>query len=118
MHRPYPAWKRARLCGVFGRRGETPLHSAAAYADEAIVGYLVEKDADKKARDAPGESPLSWAGSHLRPGSILALLAFGEHPIGAAHIQKNNSDHGHGWGNGMDWNLLGDFLPETGNQDR
>ncbi len=32
--------------------------------------------------------------------------------IGDGHKVKNISDHGHGWGNGMDWNLIGDYLPE------
>ncbi len=93
-------------------RGETPLHRAAAYADEETIRFLLEHGADKEAMDAHGNSPLSWASEHLRPGAILALLAFGEHRIGEAHKIKNVSDHGHGWGNAMDWNLLGDYLPE------
>jgi len=93
-------------------RGETPLHRAAAYADEKIIDYLIQNGADKKARDAHGDTPLGWASLHLRPGRILALLAHGEHTIGEAHKEKNISDHGAGWGNGMDWNLFGDYLPE------
>lgn len=92
-------------------KGETPLHRAAAYADAKTIAYLIEKGADKTARDANGDSPLSWASEHLRPGAILSLLSYGEHQIGEAHIIKNTSDHGQGWGNGMDWNLLGDYLP-------
>ncbi|MEJ7831119.1 MAG: hypothetical protein WKF91_23130 [Segetibacter sp.] len=49
---------------------------------------------------------------HLRPGTILSLLSYGEYRIGDAHKTKNTSDHGQGWGNSMDWNLLGDYLPE------
>ncbi len=94
-------------------KGETPLHRAAAYADERTIQFLLDNGADREARDANGDSPLSWASEHLRPGSILALLAFGDHRIGAGHKTKNTSDHGHGWGNGMDWNLLGDYLPEA-----
>jgi hypothetical protein len=30
----------------------------------------------REARGAHGDSPLSWASEHLRPGAILALLAF------------------------------------------
>lgn len=93
-------------------KGETPLHRAAAYADERTISFLLENGADKEARDANGNSPLSWASEHLRPGTILSLLSFGSHRIGEAHKIKNTSDHGHGWGNGMDWNLLGDYLPE------
>lgn len=93
-------------------KGETPLHRAAAYADEHTIAFLLEHGADKEARDAHGDSPLSWASEHLRPGAILALLSFGEHRIGDGHKQRNTSDHGQGWGNGMDWNLFGEYLPE------
>lgn len=92
-------------------KGETPLHRAAAYADEATIEFLLENGADKEVKDEHGNSPLTWASEHLRPGTILALLAYGEHRIGEAHKQKNVSDHGQGWGNGMDWNLMGDYLP-------
>lgn len=93
-------------------KGETPLHRAAAYADAKTIGYLIENGADREAKDANGNSPLTWASEHLRPGIILSLLCYGEHSIGDAHKIKNTSDHGHGWGNSMDWNLLGDYLPE------
>ena len=92
-------------------KGETPLHRAAAYADERTIQFLLEHGADKEAQDAHGNTPLSWASEHLRPGSVLSLLAYGKHRIGEAHKIKNSSDHGQGWGNSMDWNLLGDYLP-------
>lgn len=94
-------------------KGETPLHRAAAYADAETVQYLLEKGADREARDANGDSPLTWASYHLRPGDILYLLQFGEHHISEKHKAVNNSDHGAGWGNAMERNLLGDFLPES-----
>ncbi len=93
-------------------KGETPLHRAAAYADERTISFLIENGADKTEKDANGDSPMSWASEHLRPGTILSLLSFGEHTIGDGHKVKNTSDHGQGWGNSMDWNLLGDYLPE------
>lgn len=93
-------------------KGETPLHRAAAYSDERTISYLIEHGADKTSKDAYGNSPLSWASEHLRPGVILSLLSYGEHQIGDAHKIKNTSDHGLGWGNGMDWNLTGEYLPE------
>lgn len=93
-------------------KGETPLHRAAAYADEQTIQFLIDNGADKEAKDAHGNSPLSWASEHLRPGRILALLTYGEHRIGEAHKIKNTSDHGQTWGNSMDWNLIGDYLPE------
>ncbi|NND34722.1 MAG: hypothetical protein HKN76_19200 [Saprospiraceae bacterium] len=94
-------------------KGETPLHRAAAYADEDTIKFLLDSGADKQARDAHGNSPLSWASEHLRPGAILSLLTFGEHRIGKGHVIKNKSDHGCGWGNSMDWNLIGEFIPEA-----
>ncbi len=94
-------------------KGETPLHRAAAYADESIIRYLLEHGADREARDAHGNSPLTWASEHLRPGSILKLLAFPPHHISDAGAARMTSDHGSGWGNGMETNLLGDFLPES-----
>jgi ankyrin repeat protein len=93
-------------------KGETPLHRAAAYADEQTIDFLIKSGADKEAKDVLGDSPLSWASEHLRPGRILALLTYGEHTIGERHKARNTSDHGNSWGNGMDWNLLGDYLPE------
>ncbi len=93
-------------------KGETPLHRAAAYEDEKTIKFLIENGANVEAKDANGDSPLSWASEHLRPGIILSLLSYGEYRIGDAHKIKNTSDHGQGWGNGMDWNLLGDYLPE------
>lgn len=93
-------------------KGETPLHRAAAYADERTIRFLIENGADRTAKDAHGNSPLSWASEHLRPGRILALLAYGNHTVAEGHKTKNISDHGNGWGNAMDWNLIGDYLPE------
>lgn len=93
-------------------KGETPLHRAAAYSDAETIEYLLKHGADKEARDANGDSPLTWASEHLRPGIILALLAFGSHRIGE-NAKRNTSDHGAGWGNGMERSLLGDYLPES-----
>lgn len=55
-------------------KGETPLHRAAAYGDESMISYLIEHGADKESRDANGDSPMTWASEHLRPGSVLKLL--------------------------------------------
>ncbi len=94
-------------------KGETPLHKAAAYADERTIKFLLDHGANKKAKDAHGDSPISWASEHLRPGNILALLSYDEHRISEKHKERNISDHGQGWGNSMDWNLLGDYLPDN-----
>ncbi|GLU51292.1 ankyrin repeat domain-containing protein [Dyadobacter frigoris] len=93
-------------------KGETPLHRAAAYADEQTIQYLLAHGADKEAKDINGDSPLTWASEHLRPGAILLLLTYGGHRISETYKIKSTSDHGQGWGNSMDWNLLGDYLPE------
>ncbi len=97
-------------------KGETPLHRAAAYAEVATIQYLLDHGADKEARDTHGNTPISWASEHLRPGAILYLLQFGEHRISKKHIEVNTSDHGQGWG-GMDWHLMGDYLPDTPAKD-
>ena len=94
-------------------KGETPLHRAAAYGDEAMISYLVEHGGDKQARDANGDSPLTWASEHLRPGTILHLLSFGRHRIHENSRVSITSDHGCGWGNGMERKFLGDYLPES-----
>ena len=94
-------------------RGETPLHRAAAYGDLAMISYLIEHGADRGACDTNGDSPLSWASVHLRPGSILKLLAFPPHNISETGAAQITSDHGCGWGTGMDRNVMGDYLPES-----
>ena len=93
-------------------KGEMPLHRAAAYADERTIAYLIEHGADKTAKGANGDSPLSWASEHLRPGSVLSLLAYGNYRISEKHTIENTSDHGQRWGNSMDWKLFGEYLPE------
>lgn len=94
-------------------KGETPLHRAAAYGSAEIVGLLLEHGADREARDAAGDSPLSWASAHLRPGRILQMLAFEPHRVSDGFVARSTSDHGSGWGNAMDWNLYGDYLPRS-----
>jgi uncharacterized protein len=95
-------------------KGETPLHRAAAYGDEEIIQYLLDQGADKQARDVHGNSPISWASEHLRPGSILHLLSFEGQFVGEGSRTMITSDHGFGWGNGMERKFLGDYLPESG----
>jgi uncharacterized protein len=106
-----------RETGAFMRdvrtKGETPLHRAAAFGDEHMIGLLLEHGADRQAQDASGDTPLSWASWHLRPASILALLAYGPHQISAKAVASYTSDHGAGWGNAMERNILGDFLPQS-----
>ncbi len=95
-------------------KGETPLHRAVAYADDKTIEFLLERNADKESRDANGDSPLTWASEHLRPGSILKMLAFDPHRISEKSAENITSDHGCGWGNGMERKFVGDYLPESG----
>ncbi len=78
-------------------RGETPLHRAAAFGDEEAIELLLAAGAQRDARDANGDSPLSWASWHLRSSAILRLLCFGEFRIRETH-------------RGMEENLAGDPL--------
>ena len=112
---PNVATKPGVECDGFMRdvrtKGETSLHRAAAYGSEEIVALLLEHGADREARDMSGDSPLSWASAHLRPGAILQMLCFGSHRVSDAFVDRATSDHGAGWGNAMDWNLFGEYLP-------
>jgi hypothetical protein len=40
------------------------------------------------------------------------MLTYDGFQISEGHKTVNTSDHGQGWGNSMDWKLLGDYLPE------
>jgi ankyrin repeat protein len=55
-------------------RGETPLHRAAAYSSEDTIKFLLAAGADRTMRDANGDSPVVWAGWHLRAKEIVDLL--------------------------------------------
>ena len=92
--------------------GETPLHRAAAYADEETIKLLLEHGADKEKMDANGDTPLAWGSRHLRPAKILSLLCYGEHKIGGNSISSMISDHGNGWGNGMENKFIGQLIRE------
>ena len=90
-------------------KGETPLHRAAAFADEQSIQFLLEAGADKTAQDINGETPIGWASWHGRPGRILALLSHGRHRVHRLHEERLRSDHGFGWGAGMMSGLVGEI---------
>lgn len=101
--------KASAVTGSFMRdcrtKGETPLHRAAAFGTEQTIDLLLEAGAVIDAQDMSGDTPLTWASWHLRPGSILRKLCYGPHQIRATF--RGTSDHGRNWGNGMEINLLG-----------
>lgn len=77
-------------------RAETPLHRAAAFGTAYAVAMLLEAGGDREARDANGDTPLSWASWHLRPPTILRQLCYGDFSI---HPENHSDyDHGAGWG--------------------
>ena len=84
--------------------GETPLHRAAAFGTEASIRMLLDAGARKDAKDARGDSPLSWASWHTRPDAILRMLCYDDFFI---HRDRASTfDHGAGWGM-MELDLLG-----------
>lgn len=85
-------------------KGETPLHRAAAFAGIETIQRLLDAGAARDARDAAGDTPLSWASWHRRPSAILRLLCFPPHGL---HPGSDwSGDHGSGE-SAMQRNLLG-----------
>lgn len=92
-------------------KAETPLHRAAAFGDEEVVGWLIDAGAKVDAQDVNGDSPLAWASWHTRPDAILRLLCYGRFTI---HAERNSTfDHGAGW-RVMEKALLGRPHPSAG----
>ncbi len=75
-------------------RGETPLHRAAAFGSPETIELLLAAGADKSPRDANGDSPLSWASWHLRPGRVLFLLSRDDTGIREDMIEAVDRSHG------------------------
>jgi len=59
-------------------KGETPLHRAAAFGDEEAIQLLLDAGAAIDAKDANGDSPLSWASWYARPVPILRKLCYAD----------------------------------------
>ncbi|MFN3682560.1 MAG: ankyrin repeat domain-containing protein [Fimbriimonadaceae bacterium] len=70
-------------------RGETPLHRAAAFATPRTIRILVEAGADREARDAHGDTPLSWASWALRTAEVVDLLCYPPHRIRPEAVRKS-----------------------------
>jgi uncharacterized protein len=58
-------------------KGETPLHRAAAFGESSTIQLLLDAGAQLDAKDANGDSPLSWASWYLRADGILRQLCYG-----------------------------------------
>lgn len=93
-----------RETGAFMRdcrtKGETPLHRAAAYGTEEAIQMLLDAGARVEEKDANGDSPITWASWHERPGTVLLKLGYGIHRVRASQAQ--------GWKSGMAAHLLGE----------
>ena len=76
-------------------KGETALHRAAAFGGPETIAMLLKAGAHRDARDANGDTPLSWASWYGRPNEILRPLLYGNFRI---HPQNRS----------MQANLLGD----------
>ncbi len=71
-------------------RAETPLHRAAAFADDSTIQLLLDAGAIIDCKDMNGDSPLAWASWHLRPTSVLLKLCYGEFRINPARSSMEN----------------------------
>ena len=82
---PNVATKAGVETGAFMRdcrtKGETPLHRAAAFGEVETIRMLKDAGAIVDAKDANGETPLSWASWYGRPTPILRELLYGEFRI-------------------------------------
>jgi ankyrin repeat protein len=62
-------------------KGETPLHRAAAFGEVETIRLLIGAGAIIDAKDANGDTPLSWGSWYLRPTPILRELLYGSFRI-------------------------------------
>ena len=62
-------------------KGETPLHRAAAFGEVETIRLLIDAGPAIDAKDAHGDTPLSWASWYLRPTPILRELLYGDFRI-------------------------------------
>ena len=82
---PNVATKPGMETGAFMRdcrtKGETPLHRAAAFGEVETIRMLKDAGAIIDAKDANGETPLSWASWYGRPTPVLRELLYGDFRI-------------------------------------
>jgi ankyrin repeat protein len=82
---PNVATKPGVETGAFMRdcrtKGETPLHRAAAFGEVETIRMLKDAGAVIDAKDANGETPLSWASWYGKPTPVLRELLYGNFRI-------------------------------------
>jgi ankyrin repeat protein len=82
---PNAATNHGAPTGAFMRdartRGETPLHRSALFGTPETIALLLGCGANREARDAFGETPLSWASWARRPIEVLRALLYADHRI-------------------------------------
>lgn len=66
-------------------KGEMPLHRAAAFGDPNTIRMLLDAGARREARDAHGDTPLTWASWYGRSADVLRLLCYGPFRIHPQH---------------------------------
>jgi ankyrin repeat protein len=76
-----PGVETGAFMGDCRTKGETPLHRAAAFGEVETIRMLKEAGAIIDAKDANGETPLSWASWYGRPNPVLRELLYGNFRI-------------------------------------
>lgn len=91
---PNVATKSGEETGCFMRdcrtKGETPLHRAAAFGEVETIRLLIDAGAIVDAKDAYGDTPLSWASWYGRPTPILRELLYGNFRINPKNQPRAN----------------------------
>ena len=88
-------------------KGETPLHRAAAFGSDETIQMLLDAGAVIDAKDANGDTPLSWASWYGRPAYILKMLCYDRFNIHPASVARSLADRGTGSSDDMGITLLG-----------
>jgi uncharacterized protein len=71
-------------------KGETPLHRAAAFANEETIQLLLDAGAKIDAKDMNGDSPLGWGSWYGRPDPILRKLCYGPYSIRPGRLSMDS----------------------------
>jgi uncharacterized protein len=69
---------------------ETPLHRAAAFADERTIQLLLDAGAKVDPKDMNGDTPLGWGSWYGRPDPILRKLCYGPFSIRPGRLSMDS----------------------------